>query len=149
MWKVVSQSGTFAADETYNAQISEVGQNASTRYTRNETRKGSGVLPPPANGKSTAGNLVFEVDNIRKDILLMLPTPLALPMVTSSVRTTVPGEKSGTSQTHMGAVIGGFKQQTFAIPAGLNNAAGSETVKGAGAESESGAHSVKWRITLQ
>jgi hypothetical protein len=149
MWKMVSQSGTFAADETYNAQISEVGEGASTRYTRNETRKGSGALPPPANGKSAAGKLVFEVDNVRKDIFLMLPVPLGLAMVTSTVRTTVPDQKSGTSQIHLGAVIGGFKQQTFAIPAGLNNAAGTETVKGAGPESEGGTHTVKWRITLQ
>jgi hypothetical protein len=149
VWKVVTQGGSFAVEEVHNAQITDAGEGAALRYTRNETRRGSGPLLPPANGRSPANNPQLEVDSSRKDVVLSLPVPLGVAMVTRVLKSTVPGETSGTSQVPMSRAAGDFPLQTVAIPGGLHNATGTLTARAQGAESEGGTYTVRWRLTVQ
>jgi hypothetical protein len=148
MWKLVSQTGTYSVDETYNATTTEVGEGTSEKNTRSETRKGGGAMPGPSSGKSVSGAAVLEVDTVRKDIALSLPMMLGVPSVTRTVKSTVAGQ-SGTSQLPMPGLTGQPKTITVAIPAGLNNASGTETTKGTGAEGEGGTMKVTWRLRVQ
>jgi hypothetical protein len=151
LWRLVSQSGSYALEETYNGQTADPICQAqpNKRCTRNEIRKGGGALPPPQNGKSIAGSSQLEVDGARKDMLVALPMPLNVLPYTRSVTGNFPGEKTGAFPDVLTNILSQVKPLTVAIPADVRNVSGTETIKSPGTEGEGGTLTVKWRFSAQ
>lgn len=145
LWQMKSQTGSYFIEESHFKQIYEMTCTRAKACKRDETIKGGGDVPGPANGRSSAGSSMFEVDSLNKDLILQLPMPLAPLKVTSTVETSIPNEKGG--------VKDGFakpwtlplsKPITVRIPGDLRSFTGMQEVKIPGDKAEAGILLVRW-----
>lgn len=150
-WKAVSQNGTYAIEESYRAQTADpiCMEKPNQRCKREETRKGGGNVPAPANGKSSASTSMLEVDSVKKEMFITLPMPLNALTYTKNVVSDYADEKSGTSQGFIANFLAKVKPITVTIPQGLRSVSGTEKIQLDGAEGESGTLAIKWQFTVQ
>lgn len=148
LWRSTSQNGTYSINELHHEQVFEMTcTRTGTTCKREETRKGDGVVPPPAGGKSAAGASMLEVDGVGKDIVINLPVPLAPVGYTQTVTTTIPGQKGGvTKLTGLPWTFHTNKPITVTIPGDLRSLSGTQTYKTEGSGADSGTLTVKWRF---
>jgi len=149
LWRSVSQSGTYSIDELHHHQVFEMTCNKTDKLCRREeTRKGSGPVPAPAGGQSTAGASMLEVNSAKKELVVSLPVPLAPLNYTQTVVTTVPGEKGGVTQTVAKPwMLRASKPMTVTIPTDLKSVSGTQSFKLDGTYDEGGTVTVKWRFS--
>jgi hypothetical protein len=148
LWKLVSQDGQYAIDETYNRQVYEMTCTDVKVCKSSETRKGGGRIPSPA-GKPGVGVSLLEVDAEKKDIVMMLPMPLAPLTFTRTLTTSIPDEKNATSNSDVMPIQWMMKAQqiTVSIPADLRTVTGSKSYPIEGENEEKGALTVNWTFT--
>lgn len=151
-WRSVSQKGTYSSDEFYTAQTADpiCMEKPKQRCNRQETRKGGGVLPVPP-GKEFKGVGMFEIDSVKKDIVMILPGPSWPMPCTSEIKSDFPDEASGHSTCTVPFSYGSDsdnKPLTFVIAGDTKTFTGTKTVKLPGAEGESGTATYKWTLTL-
>jgi hypothetical protein len=146
LWSLVSQRGTYSIDEFYKGQSGDplCLEKPQQRCRREETRKGAGDAPAPS--KKVAGSAQFEVDALKKDIVIMLPVAMAPLPCAREVKSDFPNEASGSSQCLSG--VGGSKPITVTIPGDLKQLSGTQQIKQEGAEGEGGMLTVRWTITV-
>lgn len=147
MWTLTTQDGQYAIDETYNRQVFELTCTETKICRHTETRKGGGKIPSPA-GKPGAGVSMLEVDAENKDMILMLPMPLAPLEYTQTVTSTVPEVKGGTQKGIMPINWMMKAQQiTVPVPADLKSVTGSKTYPIEGQGEDKGSMTVTWTFT--
>lgn len=145
VWKLASLTGNYAIDESYSGQTTEVTEGPARKFSRSETRKGSGPIPA-ADAKSAFAQ--FEVDSVGKDMILTLPVLANLVSVTRVVTSTVPGEKSGTSSMPVRSIGEHDDRTTANLAGGLKEVKGMQVVRQKGVEGEEGVLTVTWRVAL-
>jgi hypothetical protein len=147
MWKQVSQTGTYRIDEEVTKQVYEMTCDDVRVCKSVEIRKGAGDIAPPA-GKPSGGASFLEVDSANKDLLALLPLPLTPMTYTSTINTTIPDEKSGTSkQVSPPWMMKGSKPNPAAIAGDFKLVSGTQTYKVEGAEDQGGTLTVSWTFT--
>jgi hypothetical protein len=147
MWRQTSQTGTYRIDEEVVKQVYEMTCD-DVRVCRSvEVRKGAGDIAAPA-GKPSGGASFLEVDSTHKDLLAMLPVPLTPLTYTSTITTTIPDEKSGSSkQVSPPWMTKGSKPDPVAIRGDLETVSGTQTYKVDGMEDAGGTLTVSWTFT--
>ncbi len=95
------------------------------------------------------GVSLLEVDSEKKDIVMMLPLPLAPLSFTRTLTTSIPDEKNATSKSDVMPIQWLMKAQqiTVAIPADLRTVTGSKTYPIEGQNEEKGTVTVNWTFT--
>lgn len=148
LWKLVSQDGQYTIDETYHRQVYEMTCTDVKVCESSETRRGGGRLPSPP-GKPGVGVSLLEVDAEKKDIVLMLPMPLAPLTFTRTLTTSIPDEKNVTSKSDVMPIQWMMKAQqiTAPIPADLRAVSGSKSYPIEGQNEEKGTVTVNWKFT--
>jgi hypothetical protein len=148
LWTLVTQDGQYAIDETYNRQVYEMTCTDVKVCKSSETRQGAGRIPSPA-GKPGAGVSMLEVDAEKKDMVMMLPMPLAPLSFTRTLTTSIPDEKNVTSKSDIMPIQWMMKAQqiTVAIPADLRTVTGSKSYPIEGQNQEKRTLTVNWTFT--
>lgn len=148
LWKLVSQDGQYTIDETYNRQVYEMTCTDVKVCKSSETRRGGGRIPSPP-GKAGVGASLLEVDAEKKDMIMMLPMPLAPLTYTRTLTTSIPDEKNEIRDADVMPIQWMMKAQqvSVAIPADLRTASGSKTYAIGGENEEKGTLTVNWTFT--
>jgi hypothetical protein len=150
MWQGLSQKGTYSVDETHRAKTSDplCSGKPGNQCTREETRKGGGVVPSLASAKdSTIAQLEF--DTVKKDVYITLPIPFAGLGFTKQVTSNFPDEKSGTSKDELRNLPGKVPPVTAAVAGDARTVSGTQTLKVVGKDAEGGTLTVKWQFVRQ
>lgn len=148
LWKAVSQKGTYFVNEYYRGKTADPAcmEKPGQRCSREETRKGGGDITSPP-GKANASVAKFEVDAQKKDIVLMLPTPMMPLTYNREVKSDFPDEASGASQG-IASFRFDLKPLTVTIPGDLKTLSGTQQIKQDGVEAEGGTVTIKWTLTV-
>ena len=149
MWKLVAYTGTYSADEVYNNALADPDCLSAPRSqcVSQQTRKGSGPVPP-ADGKASPLVAMMEVDGPGKRLHISLPLTAGKMPITRTVTGKVPDGKTGTFPDQLTVPWTRIKAVAVSIPAGLNNASGTEKIKIDGQRGESGTLLINWRFVL-
>lgn len=148
MWKLTSQTGTYHIDEEVTRQVYETTCTDTIVCKRIEIRKGAGNIAPPVGGKRGDGASFLEVDSTKKDMMAMLPMPLAPLTYTRTTTTTIPDETGGTRKEVSGPwMLKGNQPEAVAIPGELRTVSGTQTYKVDGEEDAGGTLTVTWTFT--
>ena len=150
LWQPLSQTGTYAVDETYRAETSDplCSGKPRNRCTRAETRKGGGEIPAPPGSKNPSAAML-EIDSVGKEIMIKLPVPLMPLSYSRQVTSDFPDEKSGASSGTLASMAGQQKTINVPLTGDLRTASGTQSFKMEGAEGEGGTMTVTWQFTLQ
>ncbi len=145
MWRGLSQTGTYAIDELYRAKIADPGcfDKPNKQCSREETRKGGGNIPVPAEAKGIS-NAQLEFDSVKKDVYIKLPTPFVPLAYTKQVTSNYDNEPNGSSQGMLNNLPGTLQPITVAITGDGRNLSGTQTIKMAGSAGESGTLTINW-----
>ncbi|HUQ09410.1 MAG TPA: hypothetical protein VM146_03775 [Steroidobacteraceae bacterium] len=147
LWQITSQSGTYQVDEEHHRQVFEMTCTAAKTCKRSDVRKGGGPIPTPPGAKSGAGFSLLEVDTVNKDMVIVLPVPLAPLSYTQTVTTNIPDETGSTKQSVAPVLLGGDMQRmTVSIPGGVTSS-GTQTIPVKGDGAEGGTLTVNWKFT--
>jgi hypothetical protein len=147
LWQNISQSGTYQVDEEHNRQVFELTCTAAKTCKRSDIRKGGGPIPAPPGNNSGAGFSMLEVDTVSKDMVIVLPVPLAPLTYTQTVTTNIPDETGSTQQSVAPVLLGGELQRiTVSIPGGMASS-GTKTIPVKGNGAEGGTLTVNWQFT--
>jgi hypothetical protein len=147
MWRGLSQTGTYAIDETYSEKIADPGchDKPNRQCSRAETRKGGGEVPMPAEAKGIS-NGQLEFDTVKKDLYITLPTPFLPLGYTRHVTSDYDNEKNGSSLETLHNLPGTLQPITVAITGDARKLSGTQTIKSAGKAGESGTLTVSWQF---
>ena len=168
-WRPTSQTGTYLIDETVHISSPDPICNARPRHrcTRDETRKGSGEIPVPAeagskrNKGAAAGISAVELDSAKNTLTVTLPVSLSLLPYTETI---VTDEPEGTHDTptpkgprqkqlayrvNAAGAIMHEKPFTVALKGGWRNQQGEQVVKLKGNFGDEGTLTVRWRFAVQ
>jgi hypothetical protein len=147
LWQNISQSGTYQVDEEHHRQVFELTCTAAKTCKRSDVRKGGGPIPTPP-GASSAGFSMLEVDSVSKDMVIVLPVPLAPLTYTQTVTTNIPDETGSTKQSIAPLLLGGDLQRiTVSIPGSVASLSGTKAIPVKGAGAEGGTLTVNWKFT--
>lgn len=147
LWQNTSQTGTYQVDEERNRQVFELTCTATKTCKRSDVRKGGGPIPTPP-GASSAGFSMLEVDSVSKDMVIVLPVPLAPLTYTQTVTTNIPDEAGSTKQSIVPLLFGGDQQRiTVSIPGSAASLSGTQTIPVKGEGAEGGTLTVNWKFT--
>ena len=148
VWQIVSQSGTYLIDEEHNKQVFELTCTAAKTCKRSDVRKGGGPIPTPPGEKSGAGFSLLEIDTAGKDMVIVLPVPLAPLTYTQTVTTNIPDETGSTKQSIAPLMFGGDMQRiTVSIPGDAAKLSGTKSIPVKGDAGEGGTLTVNWQFT--
>jgi hypothetical protein len=147
LWQNTSQTGTYLVDEEHHRQVFEMTCTAAKACKRSDVRKGGGPIPAPPGNKSGAGFSMLEVDTVSKDMVIVLPVPLASLTYTQTVTTNIPDERGSSKQQVAPVLLGGDVQRiTVSIPGGMASS-GTKTIPVKGNGAEGGTLTVNWQFT--
>ncbi len=149
MWKLVSYTGTYSADKVYNNALADPDCLSAPRSqcVSQQTRKGTGPVPQ-ADGKVSPLAAMMEVDGPGKRLHISLPLTAGKMPITRTVTGKVPDGKTGTFPDQLAVPWTRIKSVAASIPAGLNNASGTEKVKIDGQRGDNGTFLINWRFVL-
>ena len=148
LWQNTAQSGTYLVDEEHHRQVFELTCTAAKTCKRSDIRKGGGPIPTPPGAESSAGFSLLEVDAVSKDVVIVLPVPLAPLTYTQTVTTNIPDETGSTKQSIAPLMFGGEMQRiTVSIPGNAAKLSGTKTIPVKGDGAEGGTLTVNWQFT--
>jgi hypothetical protein len=168
-WRPTSQAGTYLIDETVHISSPDpiCASKPRHRCTRDETRKGSGEIPVPAEAKSkqnkgaAAGFSAVELDSAKSTLTVTLPVALAALPYTETI---VTDEPEGTHDTptpkgprqkqmfyRVTASGAGMQDKPFTVPlkGGWRSQQGEQVMKLKGSFGDEGTLTVRWRFAVQ
>ncbi len=164
-WRPTAQRGTYFIDE--HVQISNTDPICTSkprhRCTREETRKGGGDVPVPAeanakgNQGAAAGISAVEVDAGKNTLTLALPVPLAMLPYTETIKSDEPDGTYDTpiargarqKQAFFRVGVGGIdKPLTVALKGGWRSQEGEQKVQLKGNYGDAGTLTVRWRFKV-
>ncbi len=148
LWRSTSMTGTYSIDETISKQVFEMTCTETRVCKRVVTSQGSGAIPAPPGGKSTAGASMLEVDSTGLDMMLNLPMPLAPLPITKTVTSSIMDDdtKGGPGFAGMWTTPAN-KPITVTIPGDRKSMSGTKTITVPGNQAEGGTLTVNWRFT--
>ena len=147
-WQLTSQTGTYRIDEVVNTQVFEMTCTETKVCKRTETRKGGGSIMPGGTGKPPTGSSMLEVDSFNKDMMAMLPLPLAQLAYTETVTTTMIDDEGGTRQQVSPPWMMKLQQAPpVRIGGDLKTVSGSQSIEVAGEKADGGTLTVNWTFT--
>ena len=168
-WRPTSQTGTYLIDEAVHISSPDpiCASKPRHRCTRDETRKGSGEIPVPAEAKSkqnkgaAAGISAVELDSEKNTLTVTLPVALSMLPYTETI---VTDEPEGTHDTptpkgpqqkllryRVNAAGGIMHEKPFTVPlkGGWRSQQGEQVVKLKGSFGDEGTLTVRWRFAVQ
>lgn len=169
-WRPISQKGSYAIEELVQVSVTDPICTSKPRHrcTREETRKGSGEVPVPAEARSkgnagaAAGISAVELDAQKGLLTLGLPVPLAMLPYTETITSDEPegtydtpiarGARKREAFYRVSASGSGFmhdKPFTVALKGGWRDQAGEQVVKLPGQFGNGGTLTVRWRFKVQ
>jgi len=168
-WRPTSQKGTYMIDELVQISVTDPICTSKPRHrcTREETRKGSGEVPVPADARSkgnvgaVGGISAVELDAQKGLLAIVLPVPLAMLGYTETITS---DEPDGTYETpiprgarkreafyRVSASGGGYMHEkpfTVALKGGWRDQAGEQVVKLKGDFGNGGTLTIRWRFKV-
>ena len=168
-WRPTSQAGTYLIDEAVHISSPDpiCASKPRHRCTRDETRKGSGEIPVPAEAKSkqnkgaAAGISAVELDAAKNTLTVTLPVALSMLPYTETI---VTDEPEGTHDTptpkgpqqkllayRVNAAGSIMHEKPFTVPlkGGWRSQQGEQVVNLKGAFGDAGTLTVRWRFAVQ
>jgi hypothetical protein len=151
MWRATAQKGTYSIDEAAH-RLDADPICRELRCTSDQTRKGSGEVPPAPSAKTdanaAAGVAMLEVDSTGRTMTLQLPVPLNALPYTQTLTTNNPEQRGGTTQALLAFPPTGKPLQVALRGATLDQS-GESVTRIAGTAGEGGALTVRWRFTAK
>jgi hypothetical protein len=144
LWKPVSHSGTYSADELHVAAVADPDclKAPKMQCVSQQAIKGKGAL-------SQAGTGPLEVDGPGKRLHInLLLSGGAMPVTRSVTGKVQDGVKAGSFPDNMRFAWARIKPLVVAIPNGLDKASGTEKIKIDGERGESGTLTISWLFKL-
>jgi hypothetical protein len=167
-WRPTAQKGSYLIDEAVHISVTDPICTSKPRHrcTRDETRKGSGEIPVPAEANSkrnkgaAAGISAVELDAARNTLTVGLPVPLSLLPYTETITTDEPegthdtptpkGPQQKMQSLRVSAEGGAMpKPFTVALKGGWRGQAGEQVMNLKGDFGDSGTLTVRWRFAVQ
>ena len=168
-WRPTAQKGTYAIEELVQVSVTDPICTSKPRHrcTREETRKGSGDVPLPAEARSkgnagaAAGLSAVELDAQKGALTIGLPVPLGMLPYTETITSDEPdgtydtpiprGSRKREAFFRVSASGSGYmhdKPFTVALKGGWRDQAGEQVVKLPGAFGNGGTLTVRWRFRV-
>lgn len=151
VWRATAQHGSYSIDETTH-RLDADPICRELRCTSDQTRKGSGELPPSPSAKTNpdaaAGVAMLEVDSTAHTLTLRLPVPLNVLPYTQTLTTNNPEQHGGTTQALLAFPPTG-KPLQVALKGTTLEQSGEGVTKIAGTEGEGGTLTVRWHFTAK
>jgi len=166
-WRPTTQKGSYLIDETVHISVTDPICTSRPRHrcTRDETRKGSGEIPVPADAYSkrnkgaAAGLSAVELDSGKNTLTVGLPFPLVPLPYTETITT---DEPEGTHETptpkgpqakqlHFRVnAAGDMMDKPFTVPlkSGWRSQTGEQVVMLKGEFGDAGKLTVRWRFNV-
>jgi hypothetical protein len=169
-WRPTAQKGSYAIEELVKVSVTDPICTSKPRHrcSREETRKGSGDVPVPAEARSkgnagaAAGFSAVELDAQKGALTIGLPVPLGMLPYTETITSDEPdgtydtpiarGSRKREAFYRVSASGSGFmhdKPFTVALKGGWRDQAGEQTVKLRGEFGNGGTLTVRWRFKVQ
>jgi hypothetical protein len=168
-WRPTMQKGTYAIDEQVQVSVTDpiCTSKPKHRCTREETRKGAGDVPVPAEARSkgnagaAAGISAVELDAEKGRLTVALPVPLGMLPYTETITSDEPdgtydtpiarGARKRESFYRVGASGSGFmhdKPFTIPLKGGWRDQSGEQVVKLPGEFGNGGTLTVRWSFNF-
>jgi hypothetical protein len=168
-WRPISQTGTYFIDETVHISSPDpiCASKPRHRCTRDETRKGSGEIPVPAEAKSkqnkgaAAGISAVELDSAKNTLTVTLPVALSMLPYTETIITDEPegthdtptpkGPQQKLLRYRVNAAGGIMNEKPFTVPlkGGWRSQQGEQVMNLKGEFGDAGTLTVRWRFAVQ
>jgi hypothetical protein len=151
-WRATSLKGTYEVDETLHTSVDGTAERpaclAATgkRCTREESRKGSGEVPPPGGAGAAAGMASIEVDATKNTLTIQLPAAIAGLPVTETV-TDSAGGKGGGAHPSTVLIPGLSSLKPISASGDWHQQSGQQVIKVAGENGNAGTLTVSWKFS--
>ena len=149
LWRSTSQSGSYQVSEHSELQVYEMTCTDTKVCKRTVDTQGGGPIPGVADGRSAAGASLFEVDSLKKDLVLMLPLPVTPLPVETRVITTIPDDDTRGGKSFAKPILTNAKQITVPLKGDTLQSSGTQSYKIDGEGIEGGTLTVTWSLTPQ
>ena len=146
LWRSTSQSGSYQVTEHSEYQVYEMTCSDTRVCKRTTDTHGGGPIPGVADGRSAAGASMFEVDGVKKDIVLMLPVPVTPLPVDTRVATTIPDDDAKSARGFAKPILADARQIIVPLERDRIESSGTQTYRIDGEGIEGGTLTVTWSL---